>query len=273
MKISKVVFFAASALSYAAAFAGTQDIKASNNQFSVEAISTNVNYTEYGDVSRGSAAGPLDSEKGSVPGFGLSLSLMKDWLLGNDYLQIQYSRANGHTNYTGSYQSGGGYGSLLSTSGATLSDFSIRAGKGFSPSSSVMLTPYGEYGYHQWNRAVNQGETYSNNYVGIGALVQYSPVNHLVLSTNALLAQTFGSHIDVSGSQAYSGALGNSSLYKIGLAADYAFTQKLHGNVGVDYTSFKYGESAIWKAGSKYYYEPSDTTKYTTVHIGIGYAF
>ena len=50
----------------AAAFAGTSDIKASNNQFGIQAISTNVDYTETGGVF-GVPPGTLDTETGGYP--------------------------------------------------------------------------------------------------------------------------------------------------------------------------------------------------------------
>ena len=273
LKISTAIIFTTSTVCCATAFADTQDIKASNNQVSVQFISTDVNYTETGNGRLGTTIGTLDTEKGTVPGGALTLSVMRNLWLGDDYLQFQFSRNSGNTDYTGALQSGGSYGSLVGQSGATMTDFSGRYGKGFELSNNVMITPYGELAHHKWQRNVNEGETYTNSYFGIGALAQFSPVQHLVLSANALLGETFGSHIDVAGPNSFSGALGNSGLYKIGLSADYAFTKNLHGNVGVDYTSFKYGISSEYPIGNSIYWEPDSTTKYTTVSVGIGYAF
>jgi hypothetical protein len=88
-----------------------------------------------------------------------------------------------------------------------------------------------------------------------------------VLSANAMIGTTVGSNIDVVG--VFSGPLGNSALYRAGVSADYALVQNLHGNVGVDHTSFDYGISAVYGG----YFEPDSTTNYTTVRIGLGYAF
>jgi hypothetical protein len=260
----------------AAAFAGTSDIKASNNQIGIQVISTNVDYTETGNGIFG-ATGTLDTETGGVPGDALFISSMKNLWLGNDYFEAEYDHSSGNTNYVGGYigPPATPYGSVVGTSSAELTNFSFRFGNGFGFRDKFMLTPYLEFGHHEWDRGVNYGEIYTHNYVGFGALGQYSPVGKLVLSANAMLGETFGSYITVNsgaGLNGFSGELGNSNLYKIGIAADYAFVQNLHGNIGVDYMSFNYGISAVYpvNGGSL---EPDSKTNYTTVKIGLGYAF
>ncbi len=266
----------------AAAIAGTSDIKSSNNLVAIQAISTNVDYTENGNGQYGSPTGTLDTETGSVPGNAISISMMKDLWFGNDYLEAEYDHSSGNTNYVGGYigtPPATPYGSVVGTSGATLTNYSARYGIGQIvnhaddvSADDLMLTYYAELGHHEWDRGVNLGETYTHNSFGIGVLGQYSPVSRLVLSANAMIGITFGSNIDVVG--AFSGALGNSALYKAGISADYAFIQNLHGNIGVDYTSFDYGISALYPVGGGYVaWEPDSTTNYTTVRIGLGYAF
>jgi len=196
---------------------------------------------------------------------------MKDLWLGNDYIEAEFDNSSGTTTYTGAYQ-GGVFGSVVVTSGATLVNYSARYGTGIMVNEGFMLTPYAELGHHEWDRGVNWGEVYTHNYYGIGALAQYSPATRLVLSANALFGSTFGSNIVING--AFSGALGNSSLYRIGAGADYAFAQNLHGNIGFDYTSFSYGISAIYSCGVNcFQWEPDSKTNYTTIKIGLGYAF
>lgn len=253
----------------ATALADTSDIKASNNQVGIRTISTNVDYTETGNGQFGSPTGTLDTEAGRVPGYALSISTMQNLWLGNDYIEAGYDYSSGITNYVGGSMSLPlmPYGSVVGTSGATLINYSVRYGTGFIVNDEFMLTPYAELGHHEWDRGVNWGELYTHNYYGIGALGQYSPVSRLVLSANAMTGSTFGSNIAINGF--FSGALGNSSLYRVGAGADYAFAQNLHGNVGVDYTSFSYGISAVYGG----YFEPDSKTNYTTVRIGLGYAF
>lgn len=260
----------------AAAFAGPSDIMVSNNQVSFQYMSTNVDYTETGNGIFGTQTGTLDTETGPVHGFALYASIMKDLLLGNDYIHAEYNHSSGNTTYTGSVQ-GGTFGSVVDTSSATLINYSARYGKGFVVHDQLMLTPYAELGYHQWDRGVNYGETYTHNYFGIGALGQYSPLNRLVLTANAMFGKTFGSYITVNsgpGLTGFSGALGNSPLYKVGVSADYAVVENFHVNFGIDYTSFKYGMSAVFPVGGGFVaWEPDSKTYYGTVKLGLGYAF
>ncbi len=255
------------------AFANTSDIKASNNQFIIGIISTNVDYTETGSGILGSPTGTLDTEKGRIPGYGLSISAMRDLWLGNDYIEAEFDHTSGNTDYLGGSLGPppAPYGSLVGISGAVIKNFNVRYGAGITLNDQGMLTPYLELGHHEWDRGVNQGELYTHNYSGIGALGQYSPVSGLVLSANGMFGRTFGSNIDITG--AFSGALGNSTLYRIGAGADYAFAKDLHGNVGVDYTSFNYGSSAVYRVSGGYAWEPDSKTNYTTVRIGLGYGF
>lgn len=255
-------------------YASTTDIKAANSQIGIQAISTNVNYTETGNGLLGTATGTVDTENGNVPGYNISASVMKDLWLGNDYIEAQYSHNSGNTTYVGALQ-GGTYGSVVGMSSATLLDYSARYGKGMDLSDAAMATPYIELGHHEWDRGVNYGETYTHNYVGLGVLGQYSPVGKLVFTGNLMVGNTFGSNIDVAagpGVGGFSGALGNASLYKAGLSADYAFTQHFHANIGIDHTSFKYGMSSLYPVNGLSW-EPDSKTSYTTTSIGIGYAF
>lgn len=139
------------------------------------------------------------------------------------------------------------------------------------------MTPYVEVGHHTWDRGVNYGETYRNNWLGLGVLGQYSPVTNFVLSANAMMGQTYGSYITVNGGgglNGFSGSLGNSSQHNFGISGDYAFTKSLHANITIDYTSFSYGISEIYPVGGGYVgWEPSSETNYTITEVGLGYAF
>jgi hypothetical protein len=252
----------------------SNDIIASNNQISVDFVSRAFAYKETNDASRIPSlpsGAPLDSETGWVPGVGVSASVMKNLIVSNLYLSLEWQHLDGKTDYKGSYQScvtPGCYGTVTGKSGAVVNDLDGRIGKGFELGRSAMLTPYFGIGYHDWVRNPGYKEDYSNGYAGAGLLLQWSPINRLVLSANGFVGTTFGSNIDVTG--AFSGALGDSAIYKAGFLADYAVTQHVHLNTGVEWQSFKYGESAIYGGGM---FEPSDHQDYLTVKAGVGYAF
>lgn len=267
-----IVCLSFSALSYAE----MAEIKVANNQIGFQVMILNVDYMETGNGTT-SGTGKLDTETGAVPGKALFISRM--WGNSNAYFEAQYSRCEGSTDYVGALLSGGPYGSVVSKSGAILSDYSARLGKGFAVGHSGlgshevnMLTPYAELGHHEWYRGVNAGETYSHHYYGVGILWQYSPVNsRMVLSVNGLAGKTFGSYIDVTGY--FSGELGNSTVYKAGLGLDYALTKIIHVNIGAEYTSFAYGISDSYPSSLGPVLEPDSTSAYLIYKAGLGFAF
>ena len=297
----RVVLAAAICFPAMQACAGTEDIKASNNQVGIQYVNTDVNYKE--TLPDGTTA---DTENGHVPGFGLSVSAMKNLFFGNDYIQAQFARLNGNTRYAGSSLGPGApgspigaYGSLGQSDGAQITDLSARYGKGFVVGESYLITPYVEIGHHQWKRSLNtncvvtavancaSSEKYENSYWGVGALSQTSPATRWVLAANVFVGRTFSSSISGTGQNGATAAsastgsfgsqgLGNDVIYKLGLSADYGFTKQLHGSIGVDYVSFDYGRSALFSpdpAVPPYAYEPDSSTRYTTITLGLGYPF
>lgn len=262
----------------------SSDIKASNNQVGIQSISTNVNYTEIGNGLSGNPSGVVDTETGPVPGRAYYFSSMNDVLLGNDYFKANYDESSGYTNYVGgTLNPFSPYGTVLSTSGAILTNYSARYGRGFNIRGESMLSPYIEFGSHKWERSVNYGETYSNSYYGIGLLSQHSLGNKMVLSIDAMFGHTIQSTIAVASSPpgtpvasqliGFSGDLGNSDLFKIGISLDYALVQRLHLNLGVDYSAFSYGISALYPSGNLFAFEPDSKTNYVTLRFGFGLGF
>lgn len=260
------------------AFGGSSDIKASNNQMGYQFISTFVDYTEIGSGRLGTATGTLDTETGPVNGRGYYFSSMSDVLFGNDYFKATFDQSSGFTNYVGGTLSPPSpYGSVVSSSGAILTNYTARYGRGFETRGASMLTPYFEYGSHRWDRGVNFGEAYINGYYGLGLMHQRSLGNGLVFTVDAMYGKTNQSAIAVAsgtGLTGFSGALGNSDLYKIGISLDYAWAQRLHLNAAVDYTAFAYGISAMYPSGvNSYIWEPDSRTNYTTARLGLGWGF
>ena len=252
------------------------DIVDSNNQVILQAVATYLNYNEYDDGRFGGVPGTLlDTERGWVPGVGGKASVMQNWLVQNLYLSIEGSYSKGNTHYIGSI-GGGAYGSFLATDGAKFSDVDGKVGKGFWVRPDVMITPYFTYGYHQWARAVNAGETYTNQYAGGGVMLQYSPVSRLVFTGDAMVGSTVSPNIFIAANPgsnfAVSTALGTSFIWKVGLGADYGITRNWHIMASADYASFKYGASATVFAPDALY-EPMSKSNITTVKVGVGYAW
>ena len=249
------------------------EIREANNQIGLQLITMNVDYLESGNGTT-TGTGKLDSETGPVAGNGIYFSRM----LGNAdvYFQGQYSRNEGRTKYVGGLigPPSTPYGSVVTTSAAIITNYSVRLGKGIEldrlgrSGNEHLLTPLFELGRQEWFRGVNAGETYYHNTFGAGLLWQYSPQNtRLVVSGLILAGQTFGSYIDVTGY--FAGPLGNSSLLKWGISLDYALTKIVHVNMGVDYTSFAYGISDTYGG----YLEPDSTSAYLIYRAGLGFSF
>jgi hypothetical protein len=253
--------------------AATSDIRLSNNQISVQSISTYVDYTE-----TNTSGVVLDTEDGRVPGFSVALSSMRNNWLKSEYFYADFDYARGRTRYIGAYtNSNAGYGSVVSTSGAILANYSFRFGKGLTLNSSTMFTPYVEYGHHLWDRGVNNGELYSHDYLGVGGLLQYSANQSVVWSLSGLYGNTHNSYIDVAASGGYNGfagPLGNSPLSRIGLAADFRVDDNIYAKLSLEQTRFSYGISARYNIGGGYVgWEPDSTTRNTTLKIGFGHTF
>ncbi|MBV1706546.1 MAG: hypothetical protein KGQ37_04990 [Hyphomicrobiales bacterium] len=255
---------------------GSSAIRHANNQIELRATDTDFNYLETGDPVF-NLPGPLDEERGWVPGLSLNFSEMQDVGVRNLYIDAELSWSRGHTKYIGApIGTTGAFGSIISRSGAQVLDSNFRFGEGFDVGSNGMLTPYFGIGSHSWNRGVNAGELYSHYYVGAGLMAQVSPFNATVLSAYGLIGTTLASHIKVAGDQTFPGfssSLRNSVLYKFGASADYALTQQLHLMAGVDATAFTYGASTPVQLVGALANEPNSRTFTTTVNLGLGYGF
>jgi hypothetical protein len=270
---------------------GYNAITTANNQISVDYAGTNINYTEQNPPNAPFTApipvgATLDSEKGWVNGVsGTASTMFTAGSVCNVYLFGRVSYFTGRTDY---WQYVGASGQ----SKAQIWEGDFRIGKGFNLSSNVMLTPYLGGGARSWDRDVclasgacgpgGYHENYSHGYLGAGLLLQYAPTAKLVLSGSGLVGSTLSSQIQgnpVPGGAAnvvnFQTSLGNSVIYKLEGSVDYAFTQSLHGNVGIEYTNFAYGESQPFVATNVggLAVEPHSRTETVTVRAGLGWAF
>lgn len=238
----------------------------SNNQISVQYQAIHFDYAET------QSGVLLDTEKGWVPGVGVSVTVMQNWFVDNLYLNGRFSWYRGNTDYVGSLI-GGVFGSVKQQDGAVVRDFDFRVGKGFAVHRDFMVTPFFGIGSHDWDRKVNNGEDYTNGYYGAGLLLQWSPFSRLVVSGDGLIGKTFDANVFVHAIPGFvpdtSLDLGDSRLYKLGLSADYAFTRSIHGNVGVEWTNFRYGQSPVVNG----ILEPDSKTDNVTFKVGLGYAW
>ncbi len=224
----------------------------------------------------------LNTEDAHIRGGGLSASVMKNLWLGRDYFAVDYAAAYGQSDYVGGTFGNPAFGSYTGKSGARLKDFAVRYGNGYLIDDGVLLTSYGEFGHHSYDRTLAYGtpssylETYTHRYFGIGIRGQVCPGEKMVWSANALIGRTFGANIVVGlpAPSGFSARLGSSAFYKVGTSLDYAFALHLHANLAADLISWKYGASAVQPPGSSFsLYEPESRTNTTMLKAGIGYSF
>jgi hypothetical protein len=271
---------------------GYNPITLANTQISVDYAGTHKNYAEYNpsDPNYTDPALPvgavIDTEKGWVNGVSVTGSAMFN--LGsicNVYVFARGSYFNGKTDY---WQP---LGRLGGQSNAKIGEGDFRVGKGFDLAPNFMLTPYLGGGVRSWDRDLCQGgacfgfgfhENYSHGYAGAGLMLQWAATRQLVLTGSGLVGSTLESQIKGgplgNGNPTivnFQAGLGNSVIYKLEASADYAFTQNFHGNVGVEYTNFKYGASQPFVSdilgGTAI--EPNSRTETVTVRAGLGWAF
>jgi hypothetical protein len=272
----KCILLLSSLICSSAANADLSDIKISNNQISFHAISTKLYYSESDNGNGGASIAPLDTQRGDVPGYAVLLSVMSDEE--NLYFAAEYDRSRGQTTYVGR-QPGGGFGSEINTTSSDLTNFHFRLGKGFETeafNAQSMATLFFEIGNHKLvrNLAITAPylATYSDNYLVFGGLGQYSPEgSKLVLSANAMWGVTFSPNINTALGSVRT--RGNPPTTLCGFSADYEFFTHFRGNISVDVVNFSYVISDMYTVGANQVFAPNNSTDYTMIKLGLGYAF
>lgn len=253
----------------------SSDILAANNQIGVSFSQTKFDYLELQDGVK------FDSERKWITGFGVTFSLMQNWIFDNFYFRIDYAYINGQTDYTGGTFGNPSYGSLRQEDHADADDLDFRIGKGFGIEPNIMATPYLGFGHHYWSREIagpgGYKEDYSHGYAGGGLLLQWALAPRLVFSANGLIGATLSpSFKSYDTPFAFNAALGEAVIYRTGLSVDYALARNIHVNAAVEWVGFDYGRSPALdfpRYGVFGVYEPDSRTQNMTVKIGLGYTF
>ena len=171
----------------------------------------------------------------------------------------------GNDHYKGAYVSDPSV-PITATTHSTIVTVDAKVGKGFILGQSVVATPYFNFGYRYWERDLgnDQMEYYHHYAVLGGGMVQYSPIDKVVLSAYGATGMTFGGQMRMGGVD-YD--LGSAAEYKLGAKIGYTFTERLEVFTSLDFDHFRYVKSDV-KAGI---YEPSSFTSDTAVRVGIAY--
>ena len=260
-----VLTFALSALA-SNAYAGNLNIVKSNNTVGVGYLYTVQHYAEHSNNT------PSDSETGHASGIKLFVSAMRNiGPVSNLYGYIGYYREAGVSSYTFP-------GTPGSNSGLVLSGYSLRAGKGFSIGSNVMVTPYLNYGHREWSRMIGEGlpgsyqELYRYSDFGVGVIGEYAPISKLVLKGRIQMDEMTANKVNVYGLPGYGDiplTLGKKPVYTFSVGADYSvgYHISVFGNLSLLKTSF--GQSSI----NDDTYAPNSDTTDLGLNIGVGYNF
>jgi len=244
-----------------------------NNEVGIAVNAMLQNYQEHGST------GIDDSESGWLPGLQAKFSTMFDALgISNLYAAARYTYNSGTLGYNGALLNGT---PATGNSGATINNVDIELGKGFLLSRDLLLTPFVQGGYRDWQRDLQMpsgyNENYSNGYMGVGLRGDYALNDRLVLTGRLGWAETFGAAMTASGGAlAASGigpmnfGLGDTPLLQAGIGADYLLANRIHLYGGLDYTHFGFGQSAVNGEG---FYEPSSTTSDFAIRIGFAFGF
>ena len=250
------------------------DITRANNQVRLDFTETSFWYGPeiISSAPRGSG---LDAETAYLPGLQVTGSAMANiGAICNLYISGSFSWFQGNTSY---FQFGG----PSTINQATVEDSDFRLGKGFNVGPNGMITPYFGAGTNLWNRYLTgpggYREIYTHDYAGAGVLLQYSPGPGWVLSVDGLIGEAFNSSMTTSltpgGFPIIPATYGitNKPVYMVGGSVDYAITEHLHANAGVEYTYFQYGQSPVNPISGDL--EPNSTTSYLTLSVGAGYSW
>lgn len=244
-----------------------------NNEIGIAADAMLQNYQEHGPT------GVDDSESGWLPGLQAKFTTMFDALgISNLYAAARYTYHSGTLGYNGAFLGGG---PATGNSGATVNNVDVELGKGFLLSRDLLLTPFVQGGYRDWQRDLQMpggyNENYSNGYMGVGLRGDYALTDRLVFTGRLGAAETLGAAMTASGGAlATSGigpmnfALGDTALLQAGIGADYLLANRIHLYGGLDYTHFGFGQSGVNGAG---FYEPSSTTSDFSIRIGFAFGF
>ena len=110
------------------------------------------------------------------------------------------------------------------------------------------------------------------NYLVFGGLGQYSQEgSKLVLSANAMWGVSFSPNIETALGSVKT--RGNPPTTLCGFSADYEFVDHLHANLSVDVVNFSFVISDTYTVGASNIFAPNNSTDFTMIKLGLGYAF
>jgi len=288
-----------------------------NNMIGVSYSDLGLNYGEYNDGLASSINNKyLDTDNGFVNGFAINLTnTYSNW-----YFNENFSYYTGNDTYTGYNQEYGGTLSSLQinlqpikiTDSSKIYNLNWKIGYMLPITDKFVITPYGDLGWHQWDRGDNTPDyVHDSNWLAMfGILAQYAFTPKLVGDVDLDYGTTFDAQAkenhQASGGSFYCQTievsscnpvginesiitfdLGSKAIYNLSAGLDYRFYRRFHIFADVNYERFKYGQSstvnltptAVYYQGSLVEYHPNSYTEPNSVtneiiySIGVGYSF
>jgi hypothetical protein len=250
-----VVVVCALAFSPNAARANVGTISDSNNAYWASVGTSMLNYKE--------SVQPIpDGQRGWIPSVGVGGSYMGNKGL---YFALDSSVSFGNDHYKGSLIA---TPSVLHerTTQAVITTIDGKLGQGFILGQNTMIVPYVNVGFRYWDRKLSnlQVEDYQNFTVLGGAMLQYSPMDRLVLTTYGAAGMTLSAQMRTAG---VTYDLDSAGIYKLGGKIGYNLTQRLELFTSLDFDHFQYVKSSV----NNGIYEPSSFTSDAAVRLGLSY--
>jgi hypothetical protein len=231
----------------------------------------NRRYTEF-DHTGLTSDGILDSEKGTITG-GAIRGRWQGAPFGQSprevFLQAEYRRHTGSTNYQGYLQSGPILTPYSATTRNELHDFRARIGLPVARTESSQWVPFIEYRYQNWVRdLVQYRETFQHHAGVFGVLGQWRASPLWTLEGEASAGSILHAKMDATG-LGFSGTLGNQTLWTLGASASYQIKNHWRAVASVRHEQSRYSRSVP----SNGFIEPASRTKQTNTLLGIEYQF
>jgi hypothetical protein len=238
------------------------------NQLAIGFGSLHQDYREYNDGLTTLLPSILDSEEGKISTGRLSYTGLYS---SHFYLQANYTESRGKTAYDGFLQAPGPiYTPFQTLTDNTIQDLNVKIGGGIPLGSMTVVVPYVDLGSHKWKREIGKAtpysltETYSHQFLGVGAKALFSPVSRLVFELGATYGTTMSSNMSLEG---YDYPLGNKPYIAANFGVDVRFAGAWHLKATADYRKWEYGASD-WIAGAM---EPHSQTKQNVYLLSLGY--
>jgi hypothetical protein len=208
-----------------------------NRTITVQGLERTQDYVEFDGYGL-TPDGIFDTEKGSIPGFGVQArwqGLVAEIPI---WLRTGYQRLQGQTDYRGYLQRGDMLIPFTARTGNTFEQFTLTLGLPISLiDPDTQLIPFVELAERRWQRnLVDYGETYRTRDISLGLLTQWQPVADWTVEAEAQVGRQIQSRVNVP-SLDFAADLDTAYSWQVGLGVRYQVTEYI--DVGVSWSHYR----------------------------------